>query len=129
MSTKLIVPAVAYKKKGDGKELYYGKGAYVVLCYAKFKKHSFTSMDYRRFQLNKTKMVRDLSGHFKNLVGWGYLEKNMINGVAYYRITKDGENALYKIGERNKKRMLKEIQKNSSIGGIKRAAQAAAETL
>lgn len=125
MSTKLIVQTVAYKRKGDGKELYYGKGAYVVLCYAKFKKNSFTSMDYRKFQLNKPKMVRDISSHFKNLVGWGYLEKNVINGTTFYRITPEGQNALYEIGERNKKRMLKEIQKNASIGGIKRATQAA----
>lgn len=123
MSTKLIVPAVAYKKKGDGKEMYYGKGAYIVLCYAKFKKTWFTSKNFRDFQLNKPKIVRDSHEYFRNLVKWGYLEKTIIQGTPHFRITADGSMALYKIAERQKKKLLKQVQMNGSIGGTKRAAQ------
>ena len=123
MSTKLIVPAVAYKKKGDGKELYYGKGAYIALCYAKFKKTWFTSKNFRDFQMNKPKIVRDSHEYFRNLVKWGYLEKTMVGNTAHFRITRDGEHALYALAERQKKKLLKQVQANGSIGGMKRAAQ------
>ena len=74
--------------------------AYVVLCYAKTRRHWFTQDDYRNFQLNRQEMIRDIARNFKQLARYGYLAEHQEEGGTKYRITADGETCLRKIGKK-----------------------------
>lgn len=114
-------------RRGNGKELIPGKGSYVVLCYAKFKKGYFTSMDYRNFQLNRANMCSSLHRYFKSLTEWGYLEEKTVNNTKMYRITLEGDFALAMVAERQKKKLEALHRRNGSLGAAAKHAPAAGD--
>jgi hypothetical protein len=111
-------------RRGNGVELVSGKGAYVVLCYAKFKKGYFTADDYRNFQLNRQSMLHSTHRTFRSLVEWGYMESAIIEDTKHYRITMEGDFALAMVAERQKKKMEAMQRENGLAGNAARRAPA-----
>lgn len=74
--------------------------AYVVLCYGKTKKGWFTQDDYKLFQLNRPKFIKDIARNFEQLSRYGYLAQHEDENGTKYRITADGETCLRHIGKK-----------------------------
>lgn len=116
-----------------GRYLYYGSGAYRILCYARFrKKKSFSSDDYKKFVLNKISSKR-LDQNLHALVKLGYLTKKRLetsiktNDYGYikyiYEITLGGHHALVVIAEQHRKRDEQTQKRHNSNSGLIRWRQ------
>ena len=103
--------------------LYYGKGAYVILCYASMRsrmksqeKEWFTTQDYVEFQELRT-TIKQCQQNFNSLAKFGYLTRRPMNRthpqwgkgqggpIRYeYRFTDLGQHALTYVAQAHRKR-------------------------
>lgn len=91
-------------------QIKYSGRSYVVLCYAKTKRGWITTDDYRKFQLNREKFVKDISRNFETLARYGYLAKHKDGKITQFRITADGEKCLRYLGQKRSEDYAKLLQ-------------------